>query len=176
MNYKDIKTSVPTEYNTFNFHGTDIKVFKYLPVEDKFDLIMTAIQKSNINGVYNPIRLDIFFKLHIVYLYTDIEFDLEDRIDEAGLYDQLETSGLISCIMENIEESEMLILNYWLNETVNAERAYRPTAASVISKFIDDLPKNAEAAKDIVDNFDENKYARILSFAKSLEGTAKRMS
>lgn len=176
MNFKDIKQHTQNEFNIINFNNHEIKILKYLPVEDKFDLIMTAIQKSNINGVYNPIRLDIFFKLNIVYLYTDIEFDLEDRIDEAGLYDQLETSGLISHIMENIEESEMLILSHWLNETVSAERAYRLTAASIISKFIDDLPKNAEAAKDIVDNFDENKYARILSFAKSIEGTAKRMS
>ena len=66
MNFKDIKINTINEYNTFVFNNKDIKVLKYLPIEDKFNLIMTAIQKSNINGVYNPIRLKVFYNLNIV--------------------------------------------------------------------------------------------------------------
>jgi hypothetical protein len=43
---------------------------------------------------------------------------------------------------------------------------YRTSAAALIQTFIQDMPKNAAAAADIVNNFDENKYKRVVDFAK----------
>lgn len=168
MNYKEIQVKYHDSYNTFMFNNKEIKVLKYLPVEQKFDLIMTAIQKSNINGVYNHIRLRTFFNLNILYLYTNIEFDIEDRIDEGALFDECETSGLLYQVRTAMEKVELMNLEGMLNECLADEKAYRNTAASIISKLIDDLPKNAEAAKDIVDTFDKEKYQKVMEFAKSL--------
>ena len=168
MNFKDIKINTVNEYNTFTFNNREVKVLKYLPIEEKFDLIMTAIQKSIIDGIYNPVRLKTFFELNIVYLYTDIEFDIEERADESSLYDNLVISGLLSKVMSAIDEAEMLELSSLYRETLEVERNYRTTAAAIISKIVDDLPKNAEAAKGIVDTFDKEKYTEVFNFAKSL--------
>ena len=168
MNFKDIKINTINEYNTFVFNNKDIKVLKYLPIEDKFNLIMTAIQKSNINGVYNPIRLKVFYNLNIVYLYTDIDFDIEDRVDEAALYDNLFTTGLLDLIYENIDEEELRVLDHMFEQCLDVEEKYRNTAAAVISKLIDDLPKNVEAAKEMVEGFDKDKYSEVVRFAKSI--------
>lgn len=168
MNFKNIKIDTINEYNTFIFNNKDIKVLKYLPIEDKFNLIMTAIQKSNINGVYNPIRLKVFYNLNIVYLYTDIDFDIEDRVDEAALYDNLFTTGLLDLIYENIDEEELRVLDHMFEQCLDVEEKYRNTAAAVISKLIDDLPKNVEAAKEMVEGFDKDKYSEVVRFAKSI--------
>lgn len=168
MNYKDIKVNTINEYNTFIFNNQEIKVLKYLPIEEKFDLIMSAIQKSVINGNYNPIRLQTFFELHIVYLYTNIDFDMDDRLDEGALYDNLVMSGLLSQVMSAMEESEMLLLSHYFHEAYEAEKTYRHTAASMITKLVDDLPKNAEAAKNMVDTFEPEKFQQVLNFAKSI--------
>ena len=144
MNYK-----LGILYNTFIFNGQEIKVIKYLPIEEKFDLIMTAIQKSIVDGVYNPIRLKAFVNLNIVYLYTDIMFDIEDRIDEGALYDNLVVTGLLDEIKEHMEESELHLIQELFLHTLDSERYYRSTAAAIISKLVDDMPKNAEAAKDM---------------------------
>jgi hypothetical protein len=50
------------------------------------------------------------------------------------------------------------------------ELTYNTTTAAVISKFIDDLPANAEAAKKIVDNFDQTKYKAVIDFAQAANG------
>ena len=40
-------------------------------------------------------KLDAYFHLNIIYLYTDIEFDEEDKEDELELYDKLEANKVI---------------------------------------------------------------------------------
>ena len=129
---------------------------------------MTALQKSYVNGVCNYIKLRTFFDLNIAYLYTDIVFDFEDRINESELYDKLTTSGLMSLIREHLETLELMTIENMLGECVKDEKEYRNTAAAIISKLVDDLPKSAEAASNIVDTFDPVKYKAVLDFAKSI--------
>ena len=173
MNFKDIKLHSNDEYNTFIFNGQEIKVIKYLPIEEKFDLIMTAIQKSIVDGVYNPIRLKAFVNLNIVYLYTDIMFDIEDRVDEGALYDNLVVTGLLDEIKAHMEESELHLIQELFLHTLESERSYRSTAAAIISKLVNDMPKNAEAAKNIVENFDKEKYSEVLKFMNELKNKVK---
>ena len=168
MNYKDIQVKHRSEYNTFSFNGKEIKVLKYLPVEEKYDLIMTAIQKSYCDGICNYIKLRTFFNLNILYLYTNIDFDIETRADEGTLFDECETSGLIYQVRNTIEKAELINLEGMFEKCLADEKAYRNTAASIISKLVDDLPKNAETAKNIVETFDQNKYQQVMEFAKSL--------
>ena len=168
MNFNDIKINTHDEYNTFMFNNKEIKVLKYLSTEEKFDLVMTAIQKSWVNGVLNYIRLRTFFNLNIAYLYTDIQFEIEERVNEAALYDNLVVSGLMDMIRDNLEDFELVTIENMLSECVKEEKAYRNTAAAIISKIVDDLPRKAEAAKNIVDNFDKEKYEEVLTLAKDL--------
>ena len=163
MNFKDLCIGNNNEYNTFIFNNKEIKVYKYLPIDEKFDLIMVALQKATVNNIINPLKLECFFNLNIMYLYTDLEFDADDRVDEAGLYDKIFTSGLLKEIIINMEASEYDFICTLLKKCLEAESSYRTTFAAVISKLIDDMPKNAEAARNIVDNFDQEKYAAVLN-------------
>jgi hypothetical protein len=47
---------------------------------------------------------------------------------------------------------------------------YKHSVSSLIQSFINDLPKQAEAMKDIMDNFNPEKYQEVINFAKAANG------
>ena len=97
--------------------NTDIKVLQYLPIEDKNDLITIALQNAEENGYYNLVKLDMYFDLHLVYMYTNLIFNTEDKVDEEKLYDTLKVSGFIDAIKNNINEKELIYLQQLLVNT-----------------------------------------------------------
>ena len=47
---------------------------------------------------------------------------------------------------------------------------YRYSVAGILSTFVQDMPKNAEAMSQIIDNFDKEKYKEVVDFAKYANG------
>lgn len=147
-----------------------IQILKYLPVEDKNDLINLTLQNSLDNGVYNLIKRKVYFELYIVYLYTDLEFSIEEKNDPMGLYDILKSNGIIDAVLNNMEEEELMYLTHILEETMEIKQKYNNTVASVIHSFIDELPKNAEAAKNIIEQFNPESFQEVIKFAQAANG------
>lgn len=170
ISYANMKLKTDTSVNTFDFEGNKIEVLKYLPIEDKYDLIMITLQKAEENGVYNPLKLDIYFHLHLVYMYTNLSFTDRQRENELKLYDCLASNGFISQFMNTIEDEEYNYLFQMMQDTVNDYMNYRTTAGAVIQSLINDLPKNAEAAAKIVDSFNPEKYEQVIQFAEAANG------
>ena len=166
MNLKDLNLSKKIE--TIKTES-GIQVKKTIPSSDKIDLIQITLQKSEEDGIYNQIKLDIYFHLNIIYLYTNLEIDLEDREDEMELYDILENNGIITEVLAAMEE-EYLNLKEYLCEMKRLNLQYKNTAAAVLQRIIQDLPKNAAAAKEIVDSFDQSKYQAVTDFATAANG------
>lgn len=79
--YSTLKLKTDDSVNTFEFQGKTIEVLKYLKIEDKYDLVMITLQKAEENGIYNQLKLDMFFHLHLVYMYTNLSFT--DKIGRA---------------------------------------------------------------------------------------------
>ena len=148
----------------------EINIKKYLPMQDKIDLVQIALQKAEEDGIYNEMKLDAYFHLNIIYLYTDIEFSQQDREDELKLYDILESNDIIDQVVANMEKSEYADLREYLTVMEDNYLTYKNTAAAVLTKIIQDLPKNAAAAKEIVDSFDKEKYPEIINFVTAANG------
>ena len=74
ISYANMKLKVNNEIKTFDFNGNKIEVLSYLPIEDKFDLVMITLQQSLVNEIYNSVKLEIHFNLNLVYMYTNISF------------------------------------------------------------------------------------------------------
>ena len=147
-----------------------IQVKKYIPTPDKIDLIQIALQKSEEEGIYNEVKLECYFHLNIIYLYTDIEFSAEDREDEMELYDILDRNDIIDQVIATIGEDEYIDLRDKLIRTQRDNMKYKNTAAAVLTRIVQDLPKNAAAAKEIVDSFDSSKYQEVVDFATAANG------
>lgn len=168
--YASLKLKVNEDVKTFDFNGTEIEVKQYLPISDKIDLIDITCQKAREDRLYSPIKLDMYFHLHLVYLYTNLTFTDRQRDDEYKLYDCLQSNGIIEKVLENINEKEYNELLELIEKKVNDELKYNTTAAAIVNQLITDLPKNAEAAQKIVENFDPSKYQAVVDFATAANG------
>ena len=170
ITFASLKLKMKEEVKTIDFNESKIEVKQYLPIKDKIDLVDITLQKSREDRLYNPLKVNMYFHLNLIYLYTNISFTEKQRDDEEKLYDLLDSNGLIDLIVSNIPELEY---NDLLNKTIEKienELQYNTTAAAIISKLINDLPKNAQAAASIVENFDKEKYKAVVDFAKAANG------
>ena len=170
VSYADMKLKVKNNVKTFKFQDNDIEVIQYLSSEDKYSLINITLQKSLEDGFYNPLKLDVYFHLHLVYMYTDISFTEKQKEDEFKIFDTLKNNNFIDLMLENIPEDEYNYLLKIMEETIEKNEKYKNTVAGIMSKLIDDLPTNAQAAMDIVNNFDEDKFQAVKDFARAANG------
>lgn len=170
VSYANMKLKVDKTTSTFDFEGNKIEVLNYLPIEDKYDLVMITLQKAEENGIYNPLKLDIYFHLHLVYMYTNLSFTDKQKEDELKLYDCLKSSGFIYQFMNALDDDEYNYLFEMMQDTVNDYMNYRNTAGAVLQSIIQDLPRNAQVAADIVDSFDKEKFKAVVDFAEAANG------
>ena len=171
MNYKDLNLHTDNDMYYIEIQGKKINIKKYLPINDKKDLVEITLQKAEqADGTYNEILIDMYFNLHLIYLYTDIVFTDEDREDEMKLYDELESSGLLERILDKIPDEEYNTLMDYLKAMRKEISSYKHSAAAMVQKLIVDLPKNAEAAAKIVQNFNPEKYKEVVDFAQHANG------
>jgi hypothetical protein len=171
MKYSDLNLHLNKDVKTISIQpGVDINILKYLPIEDKNDIIQIALQNSEENGVYNLAKLMMYFRLYIIYLYADIEFTEEQKYDPAKLYDELTSNGIMDAILSNLEESEYLCLQDTLHKTMKLKLEYRNTIASVLNNFVENLPINATNAKDIIEKFNPADFQRVIDFATAANG------
>lgn len=164
INYKDIdfKKSINKELKTFEFNGSEIGVVPYLSINDKYDLVMITLQKSLEKGIYNHVKLDMYFELHIIYMYTNIQIDNDDCTDEAELYDTLKRSGLIDKVLEQIDDNEIETLYSYIYEMEDVLMNYKSTFGSALTYAIDQLPANMEKVKDIFENLNPEKIEELV--------------
>jgi len=170
VSYANMKLKLNTDVNTFDFHGQKIEVLKYLPAQDKYDLLMITLQESLENGAYNEFKLNLYFELNLVYMYTNISFTEKQREDELKLYDNLKSNGFFDLFYQALNEYEYNELLTQLNTLKRDTTAHRESVAGIISDLINNLPKNAEAAAKIVDSFDPKQYKAVIDFARAANG------
>ena len=69
--------------------------------------------------------------------------------------------------MNEFDYSELFNM---LDDTKRELTEYKHSVSGIIQNIITDLPKQAEAMQDIIDNFDKEKYQNVLNFAKAANG------
>lgn len=171
VSYTNMKLKVNTEVNTFEFAGQKIDVLKYLPAKDKYDLLMITLQEATEQGdAYNDFLISMHFELNLVYMYTNISFTEKQREDEFKLYDTLKSNGFFNLFYQALNEDEYNELFASLNALRKDTIAYKLSMSSVLKNLVDNLPKNAEAAAKIVQNFNPEQYKQVVEFAKAANG------
>ena len=168
VTFASLKLKTRDEIKTININDKEIEIKQYLPAEDKYNLIMISLQQSKENGIYNDFKLDMFLHLNLVFMYTNLTFTDKQRENLPGLYDILETNGIIDLVVKNIPEEELSNIYAAISEIKDNLVAYENSFAGVANNFITNLPENAQAAADIVDNFDPDKYKEVVNFAKAV--------
>ena len=173
MLFKDMvipEKDITKNFTEIDFNGQKIKVYKEISTKDMTDLVWATLAKSRENIIYNPIKVTMYTHLNMVYLFTDIAFEPDDRLDEFELYDKLNGCGLIRQIIGMIPAETYTKICDIIDEEVKKLEKVNGSAVSLVQSLINDLPAQAEAMQKIVDNFDPDKFEAVKKFAEAANG------
>lgn len=121
------------------FNGMEIEVKQYLPVNDKLELISNIINASaDDNNFANPVKIDIFTTLEILYNYTNINFTDKQKEDPAKLYDLVISNGLVATVAKAIPGAEYKGVYDNVKACVNAVYAYRNSVLGILESAVAD--------------------------------------
>jgi hypothetical protein len=103
-------------------------------------------------------------------MYTNLSFTDKQKDNEMKLYDTLKSNGFFEEFLGTMNEDEYNELYNYIEETMEMNLKFKNTAGAVIQSIIQDLPKNAQIAADIVDSFDMQKFKSVVNFATAANG------
>lgn len=168
VTFASLKLKTNDKVKVIKIEDKEIEVKQYLPANEKYDLIMISLQQALEDGIYNDFKLEIAFNLNLVFLYTNLSFTDKQKEDLLKLYDILESNKIIDKIIEVVPEEEYNFLMDMMNNIKETSMKYNISVAGAINGIIENLPKNAQTAADIVDNFDATKYENVVDFARGI--------
>ncbi|MCI7527380.1 MAG: hypothetical protein MSA65_03660 [Mollicutes bacterium] len=167
LKVQDISHEV--QFSNDNGQTIAFSIIDYLPIQDKLDLVNIAIAKSR-DG-YNNINRYLakeLMNLYIVIMYTNISFTEKQKENEYKLYDILKSNQVIETVIKAMPQQEYLELQTLLEMLIEDEKNMNKSIAGAINNLLENLPKSAEAAQDIINSFDQEKYGQVLDLAKSV--------
>ena len=166
--FSTLKLKQNKNVKTFKFADKEIEVLQYLPASDKYDLIMSTLQESNVDNVFNEFLKEVYFNLNLVFMYTNLTFTDKQKEDMTELYDILDSNGFFNMVIENIpkEEYEFLVLS--MEEIQTAMERYDQSIAGALAKGFNVLPQAVEATMSTMKNFNINDYKEVVDFAKAV--------
>lgn len=137
-----------------------IEVKQYLPINDKLVLISNVInQAADENNFANPIKLDVFAALEIVFAYTNITFTDKQKEDLIKLYDILESNNVFNTVISAIPEAEYKSIVEGIDACAQAIYTYRNSALGIMES----ITQNYDAL-----NLDVEKLQESLGDEKNL--------
>ena len=170
VTYASLKLKINLDVEKFTFNGSEIEVKQYLPINDKYDLINITLQNAFEDGVFHPLKMDLYFHLYIVMMYTNITFTEKQKEDEAKLYDILNSSGLMEKVLETIPKAEYEELYNYLMECSVQLTNHNRSITTLITSLINDLPTQMAEAAKIVETFDPEQFKAVIDFARAANG------
>lgn len=162
LNLKADTSVVPLSWGEYN-----IEVRKYLPLEEKVEMISRIVNQSiDENGFYNPLKVNMYMTLEVVFTYTNLSFTEKQKENLFKLYDAIVSSGLATSIMSVMCEIELdevrnftyeVIDNIYkfknsmlgILETISSDYSNLDLDATALQQKIAD-PENLALLKDIV--------------------------
>ena len=152
---------VNSTVNTITINEQEVEIKQYLPINDKLALIGDVInQAADDNNFSNPVKLEVFTKLEIVFYYTNISFTEKQKEDLIKLYDLLESNNIFNQVIAGMDENELEIITSGIEDCSNAIYTYKNSAMGIIDAISSDYSNL---------NFDATEIQKKLSDENNLE-------
>lgn len=128
------------------------EVRNYLPFKEKLELVSNIINQSiDDNGFYNPMRVDLYMALEIVYAYTNLSFTDKMKEDPFKLYDMLISSGVYADVVDAVGFDEVSAIENSVYDTIENIYQYRNSVMGILENVkndYDSLNLDANALTD----------------------------
>lgn len=158
------------EIKTIKIADQEIHVSQSISTSDEVDFIDAVLSKSLDAECYNPVLLDAYFHLNLIYLFTDIIFDEEDRADELKLYDELRDKGILMAVIECIPKDLYQELFNYVQSSVEKKELFYRSATYNLTQMLTILPDTINQLVEAARNFDIEKYLNVKRFAEAANG------
>lgn len=154
FNKLDLKKN--QEVITLKYNNIEFEVRKYLPIEEKLELISKVISNSaDKNNFYNAPKGHVFTTLGIVEYYTNINFTEKQLEDPQKLYDLIVGNGLDILILNAIPAKEIMFIESNIEKIANGYYDYRHSTLGIIETISQDYNNlnfdTSELQKNIAD-------------------------
>lgn len=137
--FAKLKLQKNTEVKIVKVNEFEIEVKQYLPVEDKLKLISNVINYSaDENNFANPVKVDVFGTLEIIYAYTNLSFTEKQKEDPANLYDLLISSGVADELINAIPQMEYREVINGINDCIEAIYKYKNSIMGILETVSQD--------------------------------------
>lgn len=121
------------EVKTITINNNIIEVKQYLPINEKLTLIGNVInQAADDNNFSNPVKLEVFTSLEIVFAYTNLSFTDKQKEDLIKLYDLFESNDIFNQIIEMIPKAEYDAILDGVERCSNAIYTYRNSVMGIL--------------------------------------------
>lgn len=134
--FTKLKLTKKEDIKTIKINDIDIEIKQYLGVDDKLKLITNVINNSmDDNNFSNPIKVDVYTCLEIVYAYTNLSFTDKQKEDVTKLYDLLETNDVFNQVIAAIPKLEYTNLIEAIKETIDSIYKYKNSALGIMENI-----------------------------------------
>lgn len=86
----------------------------------------------------NPGKLSVFFKLEIIYAYTNINFTEKQKEDFLKTFDLLEGNGICAIVLTALPKYELEVLESWTTELTQKIYEYKNSIRGILSSMQSD--------------------------------------
>lgn len=152
-----------SETKEFTYNEQIITVQQYLPIADKLALIGRVINAaSDEYNFANPVKLDLFLSLEIVFTYTNLSFTDKQKEDLGKLYDLLEENNIFDKVIELIPEEEYTALWEGVIEIADGIYSYQTSALGILDSIDRDYSNLNLEATDIQQKLNDPNSLNLL--------------
>ena len=170
ITFAEMNLNLNSDNKKFYYFDQEIEVKQYLPIQDKLQLISSVVNlSSDDNGFINPVKVNTFMELYLVYYYTNIEFNEEEKDNFIQTYDLLSQSGLLKGILFDIPEDELEMIEEGVYNTISELYAYKNSVMGILENISADYSNlDLEASKIQQKLADPNNMAFLKSILTKL--------
>ena len=139
------------ETKNLNWNEQNIEVKQYLPISEMLDIVASIVNRAHDgeSNFSNPIKVDIYTTLEILFNYTNINFTDKQKEDALKLYDLVIGSGLYAEVVKLIPTEEYNRLVSAINDTITAVYAYQNSVMGILDTVSQDYSNLNLNATDI---------------------------
>lgn len=139
VSFTKLGLKVNQEVKTIEWNEQAIEIKKYLPVNDKLQLISNVINQS-IDEIrfMNPVKIKVYSMIEIIKYYTNISFTEKQSENIPKLYDLMQSTGILDEIIKAIPETEYKDLMVGIMDSIQAFYAYKNSLSGVIESVSQD--------------------------------------
>ena len=141
---------------------------EFVPTERKIDLLEMTLQEAQYAGIINPMLLDIFFRVNLVLIYTDIE--LPENGDKIAFFDTLIKEDIMTKVEDTLNK-EIEILYGYLIEWKNIQTKERDSFVGMVNRIkeiAEELLETSNEGLGKIEGLDLTKLQDLVPLAESL--------